>query len=161
MPAATNIRILAPIPGKARIGIEVLNDKKEMVCLEEVVNSDRMSKIESKGVGIKVHSGEKGIKAQTFLSAADHLLKLLQEVEKAHIRQILTDNDWNIARSAKTLGIDRSTLYSKIKRYEIKNSDPEQRRLKTKSLSRPRTHQRSNDRAPERHTHCEPVLKLT
>ena len=39
----------------------------------------------------------------------------LKEVEKAHIRQILTDYDWNIARSAKTLGIDRSTLYSKIK----------------------------------------------
>jgi len=46
----------------------------------------------------------------------------LQEVEKAHIRQILTDNDWNIARSAKTLGIDRSTLYSKIKRYELKKT---------------------------------------
>ena len=46
----------------------------------------------------------------------------LKEVEKAHIRQILTDNDWNIARSAKTLGIDRSTLYSKIKRYEIKKN---------------------------------------
>jgi DNA-binding NtrC family response regulator len=43
----------------------------------------------------------------------------LKEVEKAHIRQILTDYGWNIARSAKTLGIDRSTLYSKIKKYEI------------------------------------------
>ncbi len=43
----------------------------------------------------------------------------LKEIEKVHIRQILTDYDWNIARSAKTLGIDRSTLYSKIKRYEI------------------------------------------
>ena len=43
----------------------------------------------------------------------------LNEVEKAHIRQILADYDWNIARSAKTLGIDRSTLYSKIKKYEI------------------------------------------
>ncbi len=43
----------------------------------------------------------------------------LKEVEKTHIRQILTDNDWNIARSAKTLGIDRTTLYSKIKRYEL------------------------------------------
>jgi len=46
----------------------------------------------------------------------------LQEVEKNHIRQILTDNDWNIARSAKILGIDRSTLYSKIKKYEIQKS---------------------------------------
>ncbi len=43
----------------------------------------------------------------------------LKEIEKVHIRQILTDYDWNIARSAKTLGIDRSTLYSKIKKYEI------------------------------------------
>jgi len=43
----------------------------------------------------------------------------LKEVEKAHIRRILTENDWNIARSAKILGIDRSTLYSKIKRYDI------------------------------------------
>ena len=43
----------------------------------------------------------------------------LKEVEKNHIRQILTDNGWNIARSAKILGIDRSTLYSKIKKYEI------------------------------------------
>jgi len=43
----------------------------------------------------------------------------LKEVEKDHIRQILTDNDWNIARSAKILGIDRTTLYSKIKRHGI------------------------------------------
>ncbi len=46
----------------------------------------------------------------------------LQEVEKAHIRQILTDNDWNIARSAKILDIDRSTLYSKIKRYGLQKN---------------------------------------
>ena len=43
----------------------------------------------------------------------------LAEVEKAHIQQVLVENQWNIARSAKILGIDRSTLYSKIKRYEI------------------------------------------
>ena len=43
----------------------------------------------------------------------------LKEVEKTHIQQILEDNGWNIARSAKILGIDRSTLYSKIKRYKI------------------------------------------
>jgi len=46
----------------------------------------------------------------------------LQEVEKAHIRQILTDNDWNIARCAKILDIDRSTLYSKIKRYNLQKT---------------------------------------
>ena len=46
----------------------------------------------------------------------------LQEVEKAHIRQILTDNGWNIARCAKILDIDRSTLYSKIKRYGLEKN---------------------------------------
>jgi DNA-binding NtrC family response regulator len=43
----------------------------------------------------------------------------LMEVEKAHIEQILNENQWNISRSATILGIDRSTLYSKIKRYKI------------------------------------------
>ncbi len=44
----------------------------------------------------------------------------LRDVEKAHIIQILDNNQWNIARSSKILGIDRSTLYSKIKRYKLK-----------------------------------------
>ncbi len=44
----------------------------------------------------------------------------IQEVEKSHIIRILKSNQWNIVRSAKILGIDRSTLYNKIKRYQIK-----------------------------------------
>jgi DNA-binding NtrC family response regulator len=43
----------------------------------------------------------------------------LREIEKTHITQILSACRWNIAKSAKTLGIDRSTLYSKIKSYQI------------------------------------------
>jgi DNA-binding NtrC family response regulator len=47
----------------------------------------------------------------------------LKEIEKAHIHRILEDNRWNIARSAKILQIDRSTLYSKIKRYHLQKAD--------------------------------------
>jgi len=43
----------------------------------------------------------------------------LQEVEKIHITQMLNDNQWNIKKCAEILGIDRSTLYSKIKRYKL------------------------------------------
>ena len=43
----------------------------------------------------------------------------LKDVEKTHIERVLAENQWNIARCAKILGIDRSTLYSKIKRYDI------------------------------------------
>lgn len=44
----------------------------------------------------------------------------LQEVEKAHIQTILEETSWNIKRTARILGIDRSTLYAKIKRYGLK-----------------------------------------
>jgi len=44
----------------------------------------------------------------------------LQEVEKSHIIQVLEDNDWNITRAASLLGIDRVTLYNRIKKYGLK-----------------------------------------
>jgi len=44
----------------------------------------------------------------------------LQEMEKAHILHVLKQNDWNISRSAKVLGIDRSTLYKKLQRYNLR-----------------------------------------
>jgi len=47
----------------------------------------------------------------------------LKDIENAHIKKILDNNQWNIAKSSKILGIDRTTLYSKIKRYNIKKPD--------------------------------------
>lgn len=47
----------------------------------------------------------------------------LKDIEKAHIKKMLDNNQWNIAKSSKILGIDRTTLYSKIKRYNIKKPD--------------------------------------
>jgi DNA-binding NtrC family response regulator len=43
----------------------------------------------------------------------------LQEMEKLLIMATLDRTDGNIKESASVLGIDRSTLYEKIKRYEI------------------------------------------
>jgi len=48
--------------------------------------------------------------------AADPSLKA---VEREHIIHILEKNDWNISQSAALLGIDRTTLYHKMKRYRI------------------------------------------
>ncbi len=44
----------------------------------------------------------------------------LAEVEKRHIRNVLNRNHWNISRSAMKLGIDRVTLYNKIKKYQLR-----------------------------------------
>ncbi len=46
----------------------------------------------------------------------------LQTVEKEHIRSTLEKYGWNISKSAKVLGIDRSTLYQKIRRYDLRSS---------------------------------------
>lgn len=43
----------------------------------------------------------------------------LRDVERKHIVAMLKQQNWNITRSAKALGIDRVTLYNKIKRYRI------------------------------------------
>ena len=46
--------------------------------------------------------------------------KSMKAVEKYHMAKILKENDWNIQRSAEILGIDRVTLYNKIRKYELK-----------------------------------------
>ncbi|MEK6193949.1 MAG: sigma-54 dependent transcriptional regulator [Deltaproteobacteria bacterium] len=47
----------------------------------------------------------------------------LKEVERTHVLNILETNQWNIARCAKILGVDRSTLYAKIKRYNFQKPE--------------------------------------
>jgi transcriptional regulator of acetoin/glycerol metabolism len=46
--------------------------------------------------------------------------RTLREVEIAHLRGILEETQWNVSKSADILGIDRSTLYDKIRRYELR-----------------------------------------
>jgi DNA-binding NtrC family response regulator len=58
----------------------------------------------------------------TFLQPGSGLLnepsaRNLQELEKQHIHRILEENHWNISKTAVDLGIDRVTLYNKIKKY--------------------------------------------
>jgi len=41
----------------------------------------------------------------------------LEEMEKQHIGRVLGECSWNFSRAARLLGIDRATLYAKVKRY--------------------------------------------
>jgi DNA-binding NtrC family response regulator len=48
-------------------------------------------------------------------------IESLEDLEKRHIATLLKKYEWNISRSAKSLGIDRATLYSKIRKYDLKD----------------------------------------
>jgi DNA-binding NtrC family response regulator len=43
----------------------------------------------------------------------------LEEIEKTHVARILDRAKWNISQAAHELGIDRTTLYTKIKKYGL------------------------------------------
>jgi two-component system, NtrC family, response regulator AtoC len=47
----------------------------------------------------------------------------LQDAEKVHIRRVLEEEDWNISKTAKVLQVDRSTLYKKIRKYELEREN--------------------------------------
>ena len=51
-------------------------------------------------------------------------LASLEEVERRHIAEVLRRTGGNVSHAARILGIDRVTLYSKIKRYELRK-EPE------------------------------------
>jgi DNA-binding NtrC family response regulator len=43
----------------------------------------------------------------------------LEDIEKNHIERVLQETEGNVTKAAKLLGIDRVTLYNKIKKYKI------------------------------------------
>jgi len=44
----------------------------------------------------------------------------LADMERVHIINVLRENNWNVKRAAMALGINRVTLYNKIKKHKIK-----------------------------------------
>ena len=43
----------------------------------------------------------------------------LAEIEKQHVSRTLSQTEWNITRTAEVLGVDRATVYAKIKKYGL------------------------------------------
>ncbi len=53
------------------------------------------------------------------LDETDEILSM-EELEKWHIQKVLNKNHWDRTRTANQLGISPKTLYTKIKKYELK-----------------------------------------
>ncbi len=101
-PAARELLLRYPWPGNVR---ELANaiERALVVCPE--------GEIEPRHLPIVARSAEEGGTDDGDLS--------LQAMEHRHILKVLKLNEFNITRAAKTLGIDRVTLYNKMKKYGI------------------------------------------
>ena len=67
------------------------------------------------------HTYQKGIYTQAA-PASEEVEEILsmEDLEKWHIQKILNRNHWDRTRTATQLGISPKTLYTKIKKYELK-----------------------------------------
>ena len=63
----------------------------------------------------------KDLPAQQGLSSSG--TESLDDINKLHIQRVLNHHNWNISRAARALKVDRVTLYSKIKKYDLKQGE--------------------------------------
>ena len=61
-----------------------------------------------------------GFSASAGTQTGPHLALTLNEIEKAYIYWVLSQNNWHKPSAAKILGLDISTLYRKIEKYGLK-----------------------------------------
>ncbi|HEY3446708.1 MAG TPA: sigma-54 dependent transcriptional regulator [Myxococcales bacterium] len=70
-----------------------------------------------------IQAANLGLAAPTAVQPADQAMATLEEVEKRHIAFVLQQLEGNVSKAAKTLGIDRATLYNKIKKYGLRKDE--------------------------------------
>jgi len=62
---------------------------------------------------------------EKFIEAFSSLKTALHEPEKVHILQVLKEVGWNKKKAADKLGVNRTTLYNKMRKYNISSSPAE------------------------------------
>ncbi|PAB59864.1 sigma-54-dependent Fis family transcriptional regulator [Anaeromicrobium sediminis] len=75
---------------------------------------------------IPIDLNNKSISIESIKNFKEHNVPTLEEVEKRHIKNVLTKFKGCVALSAKALDIGRNTLYRKIRKYNINCSQMEQ-----------------------------------
>jgi DNA-binding NtrC family response regulator len=116
-----NIEMGGKIERIAEEALELLIEYDWPGNVRELENVIERAMVITKGNFIKaedLHLSPQVIKRKGGAAASDD--KTIKAVEKKHIEKILKENNWNIQKSAEKLGIDRVTLYNKIKKYKLK-----------------------------------------
>jgi DNA-binding NtrC family response regulator len=91
------------------------NIREMMNQIERSVILSKRSQIDASELALPVQS-----KDSLLLKNGD--LNSLEEMEREHIRLVLTKTRHNLTRASEILGITRATLYSKIRKYNLSTS---------------------------------------
>jgi two-component system response regulator AtoC len=111
-----NIEMGKQVQGVSEEAVRILVDNDWPGNARELRNVIERAMVVAKGNIIT----ESDISLPTTPGGTNHRTKSLEEIEKEHIQAVLLKNQWNIVRSAHALGIDRVTLYNKIKKFDLK-----------------------------------------
>jgi DNA-binding NtrC family response regulator len=91
--------------------------------VRELANALERAMVVSRGGAGRLRPEHLPIAAQNHAARANGgSLRSLADVERDHIEQILRETEWNISRTALILGVDRSTVYNKIKLHDLKKA---------------------------------------
>ncbi len=114
-----NIEMGKEIRGASEEAVRLMVDREWPGNARELRNVIERAMVVAKGNIIT----EADVSIPSIAGAANHRTKSLEEIEKDHIKVVLKENQWNIVRSALALGIDRVTLYNKIKKFDLKKEE--------------------------------------
>jgi len=78
-------------------------------AIERAIVVGKECVVHSEDLPVRVRGGEERGAAGSSLA----------DVERDHIQSMLEGMDWNISKAADALGVDRGTLYNKIKKYGL------------------------------------------
>jgi DNA-binding NtrC family response regulator len=114
-----NIEMGKTVEGVSEAALRVLMDYQWPGNARELRNVIERAMVVAKGKSIT----ESDMHLPTTADKTAVHGRSLEEVELEHIRFVLEDNGWNVQRSAQVLGIDRVTLYNKIRRFGLKRPE--------------------------------------
>ena len=106
-------------PGNVR-ELEHVVERACVLCSDDTITTGNLPEEVRSGGRVAAATPGGGAGAET-VTAADtpRIAPVSQESEKAHILGIIAQTDGNKAKAARLLGIDRSTLYRKMKAYGL------------------------------------------
>jgi two-component system response regulator AtoC len=100
-------------PGNVR-ELENIVERAVILDVDGVIESDDLPELL---VGSAMASSDNKISGSA--SGATSLKDALKEPEKVYILQVMKDVRWNKKKAARKLGVNRTTLYNKLKKYDL------------------------------------------